>query len=101
MVSGFIQDRIDTAHALIDEGAYDQAVEVLKNIKYRIHEEGVLADIEQFEKEHDKKLEDMTQGIDTSSDDPLRKNYNKTLQWKKYSQVYLRFYSKLTQQYDI
>ena len=101
MVSSFITDRIDNAHALIDQGSYDQAVELLKNIKFRVHEEGVVAEIETFEKEHDKKLEDMIKGIQTSSDDPLRKQHNELKQWEKYSHMYLRFYDNLTKHHDV
>ena len=54
MVSNFITDRIDNAHALIDQGSYVQAVELLKNIKHRIHKSDVLNEIDVFEKEHDK-----------------------------------------------
>lgn len=101
MVSEFIRDRLDNAHAMIDEGGYDQAVHLLKNIKYRVHEEGVRAEIEQFEKEHDKKLDDMIKGIQTSNEDPLRKQHNEIHQWEKYSHMYLQFYDNLTKHNDI
>jgi len=101
MVSDFIQNRVDTAHNLIDEGAYSDAVEILKNIKHRVHEEDPRAAIERFENEHDKKLEDLIRSITNNSDDPLRKQHNTIEQWKKYSCSYLNFYSDLIRSHDI
>jgi len=101
MVSDFIKERINVAHDMIDQNGYNEAVEVLKNLKNRIHEQSVMPEIKRFEDEHDKKLEEMLNKIRTSSDDPLRKQYNEIQQWKKYSQSYLKFYDNITKKHDV
>ena len=101
MVSEFIQNRIDTAHDMIDQGYYEQAVELLKNLKNRTHETGTYQEIKQWELEHDKKLNELLDNIDHSSDDPLRKQKNKEKKWKEYTQTYLNYYHKLSIENDI
>jgi len=107
MVSDFTLQMIDEANALINEGtitkeaAYcEQAVKLLKNLKYRIHEEILLNEIKIFEKEHDEKLKQMLAGIENSGDDPLRKRVNTFKQYELNSLIYLRKYLQLTKDYD-
>jgi len=101
MVSEFIQNRINLAHDMIDQKGFEEAVELLKNLKNRIHEQNIIPEINIFEQEHDQKLKEMINKIDTSSDDPLRKQHNKYEQWKRYAQSYLKFYDNITKKHDI
>ena len=101
MVREFIQDRIDTAHALIDNGQYQEAVELLKNLKYRIHQEEPLQDIDSFETEHDTKLKERLSSIQTSVEHQLIKHSNELDQLHKYATAYLKFYDTLTKDYDL
>lgn len=101
MVSEFIRSRIDAAHAMIDESYFEQAVELLKNIKHRVHEQSVISEINRFEQEHDSKLTQLLSGIHQSGEDPLVKDKNELGQWKKYSQSYLKFYDRISKDYDI
>jgi len=97
LVSEFIADRLNTAHGLIDEGRFDVAVNLLKNIKLRIHEKEAEDEINKFEKEHDARLEISLKEIESSNDDPLRKDANIMGKWESYSKDYLNFYDGLSQ----
>ena len=101
MTNEFITNEINTAHAMINEGVYDQAVERLKMLKNRIHDETILTDIKTFEKEHDDTLDLRLKEINGSSNDQLRKQVDAANQIKSYAVSYLKFFSKLTYDHDI
>lgn len=95
MVSEFIKNRLDTAHGLIDEGRYIMAVELLKNIKLRVHEKEAENEIKKYEEEKDARLEIRIREIKDSEDDVLRKDANTMEEWNQYAKSYLNFYDKL------
>jgi len=101
MSRDFIESEIDQAHAFIIDGVYDEAVNRLKLLKSRIPDVVALQKIEEFESSHDKKLDERIQSIESGNDDQLRKQYNGSVQWKKYAIAYLNFYSKLIHDYDL
>jgi len=101
MSKEFIESEIDQAHAFIIEGAYDEAVNRLKLLKSRIPDAVASQEIESFESSHDKKLDERMQMIEGGNEDQLRKQYNGSVQWKKYAIAYLNFYSKLIHDYDL
>jgi len=101
MVSEFIKNRLDTAHGLIDEGRYDVAVELLKNIKLRIHEQETEDEITKFEKNHDSTLEMRIKEIKDGEEDQLRKDANELQEWALYAKAYLNFYDQISRKHGI
>jgi len=101
MVSEFIRNRLDMAHGLIDEGRFGEAVNLLKNLKLRVHENPAEEKITQFENEKDSALETQLKEIEKSEDDPLRKEANAMSEYELYAKAYLNFYSNLTLHHDI
>lgn len=101
MVSEFIRNRLDSAHSLIDEGSFEAAVNLLKNIKLRVHDEVVSDKISVFEKEHDNTLSKRVNDIRSSSKDSLRKQYEELDQYESYAKSYLSFYDRLSKEYDV
>ena len=101
MTNEFITNEINTAHAMINEGVFDQAVERLKMLKNRIHDETILTDIKTFEKEHDDTLDTRLNEINGSSNDQLRKQVDAANQIKSYAVSYLRFFSRIQDEYNL
>ena len=97
----FIDREIDEAHELIKRGEYEQAVNQLKDIKLRVHEDDVSSKIKNFEDEHDKKLEERLKNIEKGSLDPLRKQSDAISQLVTYAKSYLTFYDRLRKEYEI
>lgn len=101
MVSEFIKNRLDTAHGLIDEGRFDMAVELLKNLKLRVHEKEAEEEIKKYEENHDTDLELKLKEINDSDEDVLRKDANTMTEWSLYAKSYLDFYDKVCKDYDL
>jgi len=101
MVNDFILSRIDTAHALIDEQQYEEAVGILKNLKLRIHDPDIEKRIKEFEDSHDRKLHEMLFSIENSNNDPLLKQRDAMNQLKKYAESYLKYYDGLIKKENI
>jgi len=98
MSKEFIDNEIDEAHQRIKEGDFEGAVEQLKNIKLRIHDESILMDIKEFENGHDKEL---IKTIDSSNKHHFDKHNEQMQQVVKYAKSYLRFYDKLRKENEI
>ena len=101
MSKEFIDNEIDEAHQRIKEGDFEGAVEQLKNIKLRIHDESILMDIKEFENGHDKELEERIKTIDSSNKHHFDKHNEQMQQVVKYAKSYLRFYDKLRKENEI
>jgi len=101
MSKEFVDNEIDEAHHLIKQGAYEQAVNNLKDLKMRIHEQTVLDEIKTFEEEHDTKLQQRLKNIEGNNEDPLRKQNDGAEQVSKYARAYLSFYDKLRKEHEI
>jgi len=101
MNNDFIIDRINQAHHMIDEGNYQNAVEILKNLKFRVHDGKLEADIKHFEKTCDETLEKDIVNIDNTSVDPLRKQSNINEKYYGWATSYLNFYDRLVKQNEV
>jgi len=106
MVSDFIRERLDFSHALIDEGrqakeAFEQAVNILKNIKYRIHDPQLKQKIKEFEQTHDDTLQMRINEIKQKSADPMIEGRDIHFQQGVYAKSYLEFYDEIAKQADI
>lgn len=101
MVSEFIRNRLDTAHGLIDEGRFDMSVELLKNLKLRVHEKEAEDEIKKFEENHDGHFEVKLKEISDSDNDVLRKDADTMMEWSLYAKSYLDFYDKLAKEYKL
>jgi len=97
----FIENRIDTAHDMIDQGGFEEAVNLLKNLKLRIHEDAASKEINEFEKNHDEMLRRRLNEIEATNKDPLVKAREENSQWSSYAKSYLSFYSKVTRNFDV
>ena len=97
----FFQNRINVAHSLIDEGNYDEAIEVLKNLDSRIHDTTVATNIHTTISDIDKQYQTNLIAISSKLGDPYE-NYIAALKLKKWkSQQYLRFYDNLLMKHEL
>lgn len=97
-MSEFIDNLINSSHELILNGQYEEAVNVLKTLKHRIHDETVKQKIKQFEDTHDETLRMRIEDINKSDDNMIEKNRSLGEQWARYSTSYLSFYDGLRKQ---
>lgn len=101
MSKEFINNRVDVAHNLIDEGQYQGAVELLKNLKVRIHDAGIEISITEFEKTHDSDKDKQIASARQTTGDPIEINAKEALVWSRYAKAYLNFYDKLTKEHEV
>ena len=101
MSKEFIDNRIDMAHNLIDEGNPLNAITLLKNLKLRIHSDEVADKIKEFESKTDKDIEDGLYSINVSDKDELRKDHEKRNLMMDWAKRYLDFYDDLVKGYEI
>ena len=101
MSKEFIENRVDMAHNAIDEGDPQAAVNILRNLKLRIHDVHLEEEIKKFEKKEDTRFENKLEEINKSGRDPLRKDRNKQIEIIKYAKRYLNFYDRLRKEHDI
>ena len=91
----FFLSRLNTAHALIDEGRYDEAVELLKNLDMRIHDEKTDTKIKTVADDIEKQYVANIISISNKASDPFE-SFKNALSLKKWrAQQYLRFYDNL------
>ena len=99
-MSEFLGDRINIAHNLIDEGQYEQAVEVLKNLKIRIHKEDVKAGMIAWEKQIEENFIKTKKEIPTQFGD-IEEQFERYFVLKKQRATkYLEYYDKMIKDYD-
>lgn len=97
----FFKNRLDTAHALIDEGNYDEAVELLKNLNTRIHDTQISTDINITTSDIDKQYTSNLMALSSKAGDPYE-SFKNVLALKKWrSQQYLRFYDNLLIKHEL
>jgi len=101
MSKDFIDNEIDQAHELIKQGGFEDAVNILKLLKTRIHDDVLISKIKKFEDEHDKKLEERYLEINNSDRHRYDKRDEKMKQLFSYAQSYLHFYDKIRKENDI
>ena len=101
MVNEFIRNRVDIAHDMIDNGRFDDAVERLKRIKTRIHNDDLLAQVKKWEEDHDKVLKERLEKIEASNKHPYDKQQESVGQWEKYAEAYLSYYDDLNKQHEV
>jgi hypothetical protein len=97
----FFKNRLDTAHALIDENQYEVAVEIIQNLKTRIHDTTVLTQINMHDNETDKEYNIRFQNISMKAGDPTQ-SYVQLLMLKKWkAQEYLKYYDHMLREHDV
>ena len=97
----FFKNRLDTAHALIDEGSYDEAVELLKNLNTRIHDTEISTNINMTTTDIDKQYTNNLMALSNKAGDPYE-SYKNALGLRKWrSQQYLRFYDNLLIKHEL
>ena len=96
----FIENRIDMAHNVIDEGNPQGAIGLLKNLKLRIHDRDVELEIKNFEEKTDYDVETRMKEIAVSDDDELRKDANRSKAVMSWAKKYLDFYDRLVDEYE-
>ena len=101
VVSEFIKSRLDGAHGLIDEGNFEAAVEILKNLKLRVHEDGAEKKIAEFEETRDKQFEKLIKEIEENNPDTYERLAYIEAERKKYAGDYLNFYDDLVLHHDV
>ena len=100
-MSEFFKDRLDVAHALIDEHQYDMAVEIIQNLRVRIHDTDILTKINDHDNKVDNEYNNRYSLLSSRTGDPMQ-NFNEVQKIKKWrSQEYLTFYDKIFKDHDI
>jgi len=100
-MSEFFINRLDTAHALIDEGQYDQAIELIQNLDTRIHDNELLIKLNQHKQETEKEYQTRYHSISMKSGDPYQSFIDVQGLKKWRSQEYLKFYDNMLREHDI
>lgn len=97
----FFQNRLDTAHALIDEGRFDEAVELLRNLDTRIHDPSIRTNINTTSSDIEKQYTTNLASLSAKAGDPYDsfKNAISLRKWR--SQEYLRFYDSLLKKHEL
>jgi len=97
----FFENRLNVAHSLIDEGHYDEAVDVLKNLDTRIHDTGISTNINTTVSDIEKQYTASMISISNKAGDPFE-SFKSALALKKWrSQQYLRFYDNLLIKHEL
>jgi hypothetical protein len=97
----FFHNRLNTAHAMIDEGSYDEAVELLKNLNQRIHDTETSVNINTTTTDIDKQYTANLMSLANKAGDPYE-SFKNALALKKWrSQQYLRFYDNLLIKHEL
>jgi hypothetical protein len=88
----FFENRLNTAHALIDEEQYDAAVILLKNLDARIHDVSVSTNLNALTGDIEKQYMNSLLMISNKAGDPWE-NYKQAESLRKWrAQQYLRLY---------
>ena len=100
-MSEFFLDRLNIAHDLIDNYQYDRAVEIIKNLKTRIHDTELLTKINIHENDIEKRYQSDYVNLSGKQGDPFDsfKKVTDLQRWR--AQEYLKYYDKLRQEYDL
>ena len=101
MSKDFIDNRIDASHNLIDQGDFQGAVNILKNIKIRIHDPVIEQKIKDFEKQHDEEVKNKIEKIQKTYLDSITEYGNESEIAKRYAIAYLNFYDTLRKEHEI
>jgi hypothetical protein len=97
----FFKNRLDMAHALIDEGQYENAVEVILNLKSRIHDSAVLTNINMHDTTVEKEYGIRYQNIASKAGDPTQ-SFQQLMVLKKWkAQEYLKYYDSTLRENDV
>ena len=100
-MSEFFRSRIDIAHDLIDNKNYQEAVELLQNLKTRIHDTTLLTKITMHDDETEKQYSLRRQNIGTRGGDPWD-IYKSALELEKWrAQEYLKYYDLIGIENDL
>lgn len=100
-MSEFFRNRLDTAHALIDEHDYDTSVEIIQNLKTRIHDIDILTKINTHDIEVEKEFNNRYVSLSSRSGEPYEQ-YKELMNLKKWkAQEYLKYYDKIIRENDI
>ncbi len=97
-MSEFFQNRLDTAHALIDEHDFDTPVEILQNLKTRIHDSDILTKIGMHETTVEKEYSTRYTLLCQKSGDPYESFKQMQILKKWRATEYLTFYDRLVRE---
>lgn len=93
--NAFFLDRINLAHAHMDQGDFDYPIKILKNLKVRIHDTTLLTQINIHDEQVEKRYQEDHTALCRSSGDPYE-NYKKELalnEWR--CQEYIKYYDNI------
>jgi len=100
-MSKVFNNRIDTAHALIDEHDYDTPVELMQNLRNRIHDQDILTKCTMHDMEVEKQFNARYVSICQKKGDPMERTREVLGLKKERAQEYVKFYDKLTKDHDL
>ena len=100
-MNDFFKNRLDMAHALIDEGQYETAVEVIQNLKVRIHDSTVLTNMNLHDSDVENQFNTRFQNIAMKAGDPTVGYTNLLLLKKWRAQEYLKYYDHMLREHDV
>ena len=97
----FFHNRLDAAHALIDETQYDIAVDIILNLKTRIHDTTILTQISMHDDNVEKEYQTKFANLARKAGDPTV-SYTELVMLKKWrAQEYLKYYDHILREHDI
>ena len=105
MASEFYMKKINEAHELLDTGEYDAAINILSNLRTRIHEPKALEQITTHDEKVEHEYKTRYEIEAKQNGDPLERfrtaaNYIEELdRW--HCKEYLSFYDTLNKKYDL
>jgi hypothetical protein len=106
-MSEFFRNRLDAAHAMIDERDFERAVEIIKNLSMRIHDAVILNEIKSHDDNIDqtfiKNINAINSKVYTGDPVDIASQRNQDIfmqrQWK--AQEYVRFYDLLSREHEL
>ncbi|RLF56054.1 MAG: hypothetical protein DRN27_09955 [Thermoplasmata archaeon] len=101
MSKQFIDGLLDNCHQKIIEGEPYGVVEALQSIKIRVHNEAVVAKINEFERDATLKYELAITNNERLSENSIETQRKNSLEYMKLSRKYLSFYDKLSKEHEL
>lgn len=100
-MSEFFRNRLETAHELIDVHDFDTAIEIIQNLKTRIHDVNILTKLNMHDSNVEQEYHNRYVTICQTPGDPYDQ-YNKFTNLRKWrAQEYLKFYDSTLRENDV
>jgi len=100
-MSEYFVAKLNQVHELIDEGNYQMAIELSRNLKNKVVDKTIVDKIEDFEKKVEENFDAEWEKMVNSTGGPNEKQTKALHLLKLKSQKYEKFYLKIDNDYDL